>query len=80
MHHTFSITMIIPLQMQIVQLKPADAQLDLVLMNKADLFLGNCISSFSAFVKRARDANQLPSEFFGLADLKSKIGARRTEL
>jgi len=64
-HHTISVTIIIPLQMWIVQLKLADAQLDLVLMGKADIFIGNCISSFSAFVKRERTQTNCPLSFSG---------------
>ena len=76
----FSNSLLLTLQMKVFHLNPADPQLDLVLMGKANIFIGNCVSSFSAFVKRERDANQLPSEFFGLDDLISNIETKRTEL
>ena len=38
--------------------------LDLVMLGQSKHFLGNCVSSYSALVKRARDVNSLQSEFW----------------
>lgn len=50
--------------LKIVKYGSDSPHVDLAILGKADYFIGNCISSFSAFVKRERDSKSLPSEFW----------------
>lgn len=54
------------------------SHLDLAILAKSNFFIGNCVSSFSAFVKRYRDVDGLPSGFWGYP--KPRKGSRHNEL
>ncbi|XP_071448235.1 GDP-fucose protein O-fucosyltransferase 1 [Hetaerina americana] len=51
-------------KVSIHRLEQTNPHLDLAILGLSNHFVGNCISSFSAFVKRERDARGLPSSFW----------------
>lgn len=55
------------LDVRVVHGDPDIPQTDLIIAARAEIFLGNCVSSFSAFIKREREfVFQKPSMFFGI--------------
>jgi len=42
--------------------------IDVAMLAHANYFIGNCVSSFTSIVKRARDVNDLPSAFWGFSN------------
>jgi peptide-O-fucosyltransferase len=49
----------------VTKLDEESPHLDLAILSESNIFIGNCISSFSSFVKRSRDVFAFPTEFWG---------------
>ena len=53
-------------QVDVMFLDPDLPLYDLSILSRANLFVGNCFSSFSSFVRRLRDADGKPTWYFGM--------------
>lgn len=52
---------------------PASPHLDLAILGRANYFIGNCISSFTAIVAREREVKGFPTFFWGFPNEKTFI-------
>ncbi|XP_050433749.1 GDP-fucose protein O-fucosyltransferase 1 [Adelges cooleyi] len=65
---------------KIIKYNKESPHVDLAVLGRADYFIGNCVSSFSAFVKRERDTKDLPSEFWAFPTYQKSNHIIRDEL
>lgn len=69
------------MKIHVFKYNKSSSHVDLAILGKSNHFIGNCISSFSAFVKRERDARGFPSSFWAFPTEKSgKYTSKRDEL
>lgn len=59
------------LKVKAFHIDPDIPQYDIIIATRAELFIGNCVSSFTAFIRRERDLlHNRPSTYFGLDQLE----------
>jgi peptide-O-fucosyltransferase len=55
-------------RVKVKHLDPWLPVIDIAMLAHADYFIGNCVSSFTSAVKRARDVHDLPTAFWGFSN------------
>lgn len=60
-------------KIEIFKYDKQEPHVDLAILGRSNFFIGNCISSFSAFVKRDRDIKGFPSAFWGFPPDKAAL-------
>ena len=55
------------LQVRVFHADPHLVLVDMTILVKSDYFIGNCVSSVTSYVKRARDVLQKPTAFWGFS-------------